>query len=138
MSRLQTPPSFSPWCVFLATRHEITLVPILREVTNAHRSIDEPLAHYREGSWTAIPQLTKTGTTVDDPEYAVTPSGSVCGIDGEGPTLICADPSLRISRIPIGVTGNVVVAADGAAWVWDDQGLVRVPITVPQDASPSK
>lgn len=89
------------------------------------------LAHYREGSWTAIPQLTEAGTTVDDPDYAVTPAGSVCRIDGEGPTLICADPSLRLSRTPIGVTGNVVVAADGSAWVWDGQGLIRVPITVP-------
>jgi hypothetical protein len=34
-------------------------------------------------------------------------------------------------RTPVGVTGNVAVAADGAVWVWAQQGLMRVPITVP-------
>jgi hypothetical protein len=90
------------------------------------------LAHYREGSWTTFPELASPDDTVDDPdEYAVTPAGSVCRIDGEGPTLICVDPSLQIARFPVGVTGSVAVAADGGVWVWDHHGLMRVPITVP-------
>ncbi len=89
------------------------------------------LAHYREGSWTTFPELTNADGTTDDPEYAVTPAGSVCRIDGEGPTLVCVDPSPRISRTPVGVTGHVAAAADGTLWVWDHQGLARVPITVP-------
>jgi hypothetical protein len=85
------------------------------------------LAHYREGSWTTFPELTADG----DWEYAVTPAGSVCRIDDEGPELICVDSSLQISRAPVGVAGNVIVTVDGAVWVWDHQVLVRVPITVP-------
>jgi hypothetical protein len=89
------------------------------------------LAHYREGSWTTFPELSNTDDTLADPEYAVTPAGSVCRIDDSGPTLICVDPTLQISRTPVGVTGNVAAAADGTLWVWDHQGLARVPITVP-------
>jgi hypothetical protein len=89
------------------------------------------LAHYHEGSWTKFPELCSVGDTLDDPEYAVTPAGSVCRIDDAGPTLICVDPTLQISRTPVGVTGKVAAAADGAVWVWGHQGVARVPITVP-------
>jgi hypothetical protein len=90
------------------------------------------LAHYREGSWTTLPELANADDSNFDPdEYAVTPAGSVCRIDAERPTLICVDPTLQISRTPVGVTGKVAAAADGAVWVWDNQGLMRVPITVP-------
>ncbi len=90
------------------------------------------LAHYREGSWTTFPEFTHAQDDYYDPDaYAVTPAGSVCRIDGEGPTLICVDTSLRISRTPVGVAGNVAVAADGAVWVEGDGWLARAPITVP-------
>jgi hypothetical protein len=89
------------------------------------------LAHYREGSWTTFPELSNADDTLADPAYAVTPAGSACRIDDSGPTLICVDPTLQISRTPVGVIGNVAAAADGAVWVWDNQGLARVPITMP-------
>jgi hypothetical protein len=90
------------------------------------------LAHYRDGRWTTFPELTTAGDALDGPDgYAVTPAGSVCRIDGEGPTLVCVDPTLQISRTPVGVTGQVAAAADGAVWVWDYARLMRVPIPVP-------
>ena len=84
------------------------------------------LAHYREGSWTSIPEFANAH---DD--FTVTPAGSVCRIDDMGPTLICVDSSLQLSRTSVGVAGNAAVALDGAVWVWDHQALMRAPITVP-------
>lgn len=93
---------------------------------------DGILAHYREGSWTTLPEFGNAHEGYYDPDaYAVTPAGSVCGIDDEGPTLICADTSLRISRTRVGVAGNVAVTVDGAVWVEGDGWLARAPITVP-------
>jgi hypothetical protein len=90
------------------------------------------LAHYRDGSWTTFPELINADDHFDGPDgYRVTPDGSACRIDAEGPTLICVDLSLQVSRTPVGVPGNVAAAADGSVWVWDHQGLMRVPITVP-------
>ena len=90
------------------------------------------LAHYLEGSWTTFPEFEDAHNYYyDDDGYAVAPAGSVCRIDGGGPTLICVDTSLRLSRTPVGVAGNVAVTVDGTVWVWDHQGLARVPIRVP-------
>ncbi len=90
------------------------------------------LAHYRQGSWTTFPELTIAGDSFyDGGDYSLTPAGSVCRIEREGPTRICVNPTLQVSRTPVGVSGNVVAAADGTLWVWDHQGLARVPITVP-------
>jgi hypothetical protein len=91
------------------------------------------LAHYRDGAWTTFPDF----ATADDPyyylpaDYALTPASSVCRIDGKGPTLVCVDTSLQISRTPVDRFGQVAVADDGAVWVWDYQVLARMPITVP-------
>jgi hypothetical protein len=90
------------------------------------------LAHYREGSWTTFPELSVADVQLSGlGGYAVTPAGSACRIDDAGPTLICVDPTLQISRTPVGVTGNVAADGEGAVWVWDHRGLVRAPITVP-------
>jgi streptogramin lyase len=85
------------------------------------------LAHYRAGTWTTVPEL----ADVDPYDTAVTPAGSVCRIEEQGPTLVCVDPSLRVSRTPVAMTGNVTVAADGSVWVTDGSALARLPITVP-------
>ncbi|HSO05457.1 MAG TPA: hypothetical protein VLQ92_13305, partial [Candidatus Limnocylindrales bacterium] len=91
------------------------------------------LAHYRDGAWTTFPDF----ATADDSyyyfpaDYALTPASSVCRIDGQGPTLVCVDTSLQISRTPMDRFGHVAVADDGAVWVWDNQVLARMPITVP-------
>ena len=91
------------------------------------------LAHYRDGAWTTFPDF----ATDDDyyfyyyADYALTPASSVCRIDAEGPTLVCVDTSLRISRTPVGRSGYVAVADDGVVWVWDNQVLARMPIAVP-------
>jgi hypothetical protein len=90
------------------------------------------LAHYREGKWTRFPELAKADDFIDDHnDYVLTPAGSVCRIDGEGPTLVCVDTSLRISRIPVGWAGEMAVADDGAVWVWDNNLLAKTPITAP-------
>jgi hypothetical protein len=90
------------------------------------------LAHYREGRWTTFPELAHADDTLGDhSDYTLTPASSVCRIDGEGPTLVCVDSSLRISRTAVGVAEDVAVAADGAVWVWGPHVLARTPITVP-------
>jgi hypothetical protein len=89
------------------------------------------LAHYREGSWTTFPELANAQDDHDRNDYTVTPAGSVCRTDDEGPTLICVDPALRLSRTPVGVAGNVAVTADGTVWVDGGGWLARTPITVP-------
>lgn len=97
---------------------------------------DGILAHYREGRWTTFPELADADDSIDNHnDYALTPTGSVCRIAGEGPMLVCVDTSLRISRTPVGWPGKVAVADDGALWVWDNDWdnnvLTRMPITVP-------
>jgi hypothetical protein len=93
---------------------------------------DGILAHYRDGRWTTFPDFANADDSYYFPaDYALTPASSVCRIDGEGPTLVCVDTSLRISRTPVGRFGYVAVAEDGAVWVWGNQVLARMPITVP-------
>ena len=90
------------------------------------------LAHYRDGRWTTFPDFATADDSYYYPaDYALTPASSVCRIDGEGPTLVCVDTSLQISRTPVDRFGYVAVADDGAVWVWDYQVLARMPITVP-------
>ena len=90
------------------------------------------LAHYREGRWTTFPDFAIADDSYyNHADYALTPASSVCRIDGEGPTLVCVDTSLRISRTPVGRFGYVAVADDGTVWVWDNQVLARMPIAVP-------
>ena len=90
------------------------------------------LAHYRDGAWTTFPDFATADDSYYFPaDYALTPASSVCRIDGHGPTLVCVDTSLQISRTPMDRFGQVAVADDGAVWVWDYQVLARMPITVP-------
>ena len=108
---------------------------ILAEVTGQFE--EGTLAHYREGRWTTVPEFAHAhddhaqDSYHDPDDYAVTPAGSVCRIDEEGPTLICVDTSLRISRTPVGVAGHLTVGVDGAVWVDGGGWLARLPITVP-------
>ena len=91
------------------------------------------LAHYRDGAVDHLPGVRNRRRLLLllPADYALTPASSVCRIDGEGPTLVCVDTSLQISRTPVDRFGHVAVADDGAVWVWDNQVLARMPITVP-------
>jgi hypothetical protein len=89
------------------------------------------LARYAAGAWRGFPGLPDLQTV------AATPQGGVCGIDASKASLICLEPTGRVSSTYVGVTGELGIAPDGSLWVAHQGSVARLPWTVP-GAAPTR
>jgi hypothetical protein len=83
------------------------------------------VARYSAGTWTTFPGLPALQS------ITASPRGGLCGIDSSEPSLVCLDPSGRVSSQPIAVAGQLRIGPDGSLWVEHRGTVARLPGTVP-------
>lgn len=84
----------------------------------------QQLARHWQGRWARLPDVSHLRNPV------LAPDGSICGVRGGEPAMVCADGDGSVRTFPLGVPGRISIGQDGSVWLADRGQLAQLSIRV--------